>query len=278
MSPLDRTGHVAIVTGASRGIGRAIALRLAAAGMDIAIGAKTEVASAARPGTIHDVAREVEALGRRALAVATDVRDEAQVERLVARTVEAFGRIDVVVNNAGAIRWEPVETIAVRLLDRMIAINQRAPLLMARAAIPYLRTSGHGHIVNLCPPLERDAAVLGGWSGRTAYLTTKYAMSHLTIGLAAELAVDRIAVDGLWPRTLIDTQATRVFAAWFDTAGPWRSPAIVADACHALVTAPWSPAATGRLLLDEEVLAAAGVRDLSAYTVPAPEPTSDVGT
>jgi citronellol/citronellal dehydrogenase len=99
---------------------------------------------------------------------------------------------------------------------------------------------------------------------------TKYAMSHLTVGLAAELAPDRIAVDGLWPRTLIDTQATRVFAAWFATAGPWRSPQVVADACHALVTIPWSPGATGRLLLDEEVLAAAGVRDLSGYTVPSP--------
>ncbi len=273
MSPLDRTGHVAVVTGASRGIGRAIALRLAAAGMDVAIGAKTEVASAARPGTIHDVAREVEALGRRALAVATDVRDEAQVERLVARTVDTFGRIDVVVNNAGAIRWEPVETIAVRLLDRMIAINQRAPLLLARAAIPHLRASGQGHVVNLCPPLERDAAVLGGWNGRTAYLMTKYAMSHLTLGLAAELAADRIAVDGLWPRTLIDTQATRVFAEWFDTGGTWRSPAIVADACHALVSSPWSPTATGRLLLDEAVLAAVGVTDLAGYRVASPVPT-----
>ena len=270
MSALDRTGHVAIVTGASRGIGRAIALRLAAAGMDIAIGAKTEVATDARPGTIHDVAREVESRRRRALAVATDVRDEAQIERLVARTVEAFGRVDVVVNNAGAIRWEPVETLPVRLLDRMIAINQRAPLLLARAATPHLRASGHGHIVNLCPPLEPDAALLGGWSGRTAYLTTKYGMSHLTLGLAAELSPDRIAVDGLWPRTLIDTQATRVFAAWFDTAGPWRSPQVVADACHALVAAPWSPAATGRLLLDEEILAAAGVRDLSGYAVAPP--------
>jgi len=272
MSALDRTGHVAIVTGASRGIGRAIALRLARAGMDVAIAAKTEVATAERPGTIHDTARAVEALGRRAIAVATDVRDEAQLERLVARTVEAFGRVDVVVNNAGAIRWEPVEAIPVRLLDRMIAINQRAPLLLARAAIPHLRAAGGGHVVNLCPPLEADAAALGGWAGRTAYLTTKYAMSHLTLGLAAELAPDLIAVDGLWPRTLIDTQATRVFAAWFDTAGPWRSPAIVADACHALVMEGWSPAATGRLLLDEDVLAAAGRTDLSAYAVAPPVP------
>ena len=267
---LDRTGHVAIVTGASRGIGRAIALELARAGMDIAIGAKTEIATEVRPGTIHDAAREVEALGRRALAVATDVRDEAQIERLVTRTVETFGRVDVVVNNAGAIRWEPVETLPVHLLDRMIAINQRAPLLLARAAIPYLRASGEGHIVNLCPPIEPDAALLGGWSGRTAYMITKYAMSHLTVGLAAELAPDRIAVDGLWPRTLIDTQATRVFAEWFDTRGLWRSPQVVADACRALVTAPWSPGATGRLLLDEEVLATAGVLDLSGYAVSSP--------
>ena len=267
---IDRTGHVAIVTGGSRGIGRAIALELARAGLDIAIGAKTEVATEARPGTIHDVAREVEALGRRALAVPTDVRDEAQITRLVAETVAAFGRIDVVVHNAGAIQWQPVADIATRYLDRMIAINARAPLLLARAAIPYLRADGGGHIVHLCPPLEHGAELFAGWIGKTAYLTTKYAMSHLTLGLAAELLPDRIAVNGLWPRTLIDTQATRVFARWFDTRGTWRSSSIVADACHALVHESFSPDGTGRLLLDEDILAAHGITSLAAYEVPSP--------
>ncbi len=267
---IDRTGHVAVITGASRGIGRAIALRLARAGMDVAIGAKTEVATEARPGTIHDVAREVEALGRRAIAVPTDVRDAAQIERLVACTAKELGRIDVVVHNAGAIQWQPVADIAVRYVDRMIAINARAPLLLARAAIPHLKAAGGGHVVHLCPPLEKGAGLFGGWAGKTAYLATKYAMSHLTLGLAAELAADRIAVDGLWPRTLIDTQATRVFARWFATGGTWRAPAIVADACNILVHEPWSAAATGRLLFDEDVLRAHGVSSFAAYEVPPP--------
>jgi citronellol/citronellal dehydrogenase len=267
---IDRTGHAAIVTGGSRGIGRAIALRLARAGLDVAIGAKTEVASEARPGTIHDVATEIEALGRRALAVPTDVRDEAQVERLVARAVEAFGRLDVVVHNAGAIQWQAVADLPLRYVDRMFAINARAPLVLARAAIPHLRAAGGGHVVHLCPPLDPAAGQFGGWTGKTAYLVTKYAMSHLTLGLAAELAPDRIAVDGLWPRTLIDTQATRVFARWFDTRGTWRSPAIVADACHALVHESWDPEATGRLLFDEEILAAHGITSFDAYEVPSP--------
>jgi len=267
---IDRTGHAALVTGGSRGIGRAIALRLARAGLDVAVGAKTEVGTAARPGTIHDVAGEIEALGRRALAVPTDVRDPAQVERLVSRAVEAFGRLDVVVHNAGAIQWQAVADIPLRYVDRMFAINARAPLVLARAAIPHLRAAGGGHVVHLCPPLDPAAALFGGWAGKTAYLATKYAMSHLTLGLAAELADDRIAVDGLWPRTLIDTQATRVFARWFDTSGPWRSPAIVADACHALVHESWSPQATGRLWFDEQVLAAHGVTSFAAYEVPSP--------
>jgi citronellol/citronellal dehydrogenase len=267
---IDRRGHVAVITGGSRGIGRAIALTLARAGMDIAIGAKTEVATEARPGTIHDVAREIAALGRRALAVPTDVRDAAQVGELVARAAAELGRIDVVVHNAGAIQWSPVADLAGRHLDRMMAINARAPVLLARAAIPHLRAAEGSHIVHLCPPLEPGADLFGGWAGKTAYLTTKYAMSHLTLGLAAELAPDRIAVDGLWPRTLIDTQATRVFARWFDTTGPWRSPAIVADACHALVHETWSPAATGRLLIDEEVLLAHGTTSFAAYEVPSP--------
>ena len=270
MDSLDRSGHVALVTGASRGIGRAIALRLARAGLDVVLGAKTEVESAGRPGTIHDVAREVVALGRRAVAVRTDVRDEGDIERLVAAGVAAFGRLDVVVHNAGAIRWQAVADIPVRLVDRMIAINLRAPILLARAAVPHLRAAGGGHVVHLCPPLERGAELFGGWAGKTAYLTTKYAMSHLTLGLAVELAADRIAVDGLWPRTLIDTQATRVFARWFDSSGTWRSPAIVADACHALVHEPWSAAATGRLLFDEDVLGAHGATSFAAYDVPFP--------
>ena len=269
---IDRTGHVALITGASRGIGRAIALRLARAGLDVAIGAKTEVATEQLPGTIHDVAREVEALGRRAVAVPTDVRDEAQIERLVERAVATLGRLDVVVHNAGAIQWQAVADIPVRLVDRMIAINLRAPLLLARAATPHLRAAGGGHVVHMCPPLDVAAPMFGGWAGKTAYLVTKFGMSHLTIGLAAELATDRIAVNGLWPRTLVDTQATRVFARWFDTSGPWRSPDIVADACHALVHEPWSPAATGRLLLDEEILAAHGVTTFAPYEVPSPLP------
>jgi len=266
----ELAGKVAVITGASRGIGRAIALRLARAGMDIAIGAKTELATAARPGTIHDTALAVEELGRRAVAVATDVRDEAQIERLIARAAEALGRIDVVVNNAGAIQWQRVADIPVRFVDRMLAINVRAPLLMARAAIPHLRAAGGGHIVNLCPPLPQPGVALDAWDGQAAYMVTKYGMSHLTVGLAGELLADGIAVNGLWPRTLIDTQATRVFAEWFDTQGTWRSPEIVAEACYALVTEPFAPARTGRLLHDEQVLADHGMTSFVQFEVPAP--------
>ncbi len=266
----DLTGKVALVTGASRGIGKAIALRLARAGMDVAIGAKTTEATEQRPGTIHETAREIEALGRRAVAEPTDVRNENHVARLVERAVTGLGRLDVVVNNAGAIQWQPVADIATRYVDRMIAINFRAPLLLARAAIPHLKAAGGGHIVNLCPPLGLGALGIETWAGRTAYLMTKFGMSHLTLGLAEELSGARIAVNGLWPRTLIDTQATRVFAEWFDPMGLWRSPAIVADACHALVVQAPERAPTGRLWLDEELLAAAGFSSFEHYEVPVP--------
>jgi citronellol/citronellal dehydrogenase len=264
-------GRVALVTGGSRGIGRAVALRLAEEGASVATGAKTVTSSPKLPGTIHDTAREVEARGGRALAVRTDVRDEAQIAQLVEETIRHFGRLDVVVNNAGAIAWQPLADLPIRLFDRMTALNFRAPALVCREAIPHLRQAGSGHIVNLCPPLGLGALAAETWEGRTAYLMTKFGMSHLTLGLAEELLADGIAVNGLWPESLIDTQATRVFARWFEGHGrPYRTPALVADACVELVCQAPGRTTTGRLLIVEEFLTSLGWDSFDRYDVAPP--------
>ncbi len=262
-------GKVAIITGASRGIGKSIALKLAAEGANIAIGAKTTESTPKTPGTIFDTAREIEALGSRALPVKTDVRFEDQIRELVEKTYAEFGRLDIVVNNAGAILWLPVEQLPVKRFDLMMALNCRAPFILCHEAIPKMRESGGGHIVNMSPPL--DWLPYEQWAGKTPYLMSKLCMTHLTIGLSREVRKQNIAVNSLWPAGIVDTQATRVFASMLgiDENMTWYSPDMVADAVLKVVeTNP--PELTGEQLIAEKFLRSKGVESLEQYVVPAP--------
>jgi len=202
--------RVAIITGASRGIGRAIALKFARHGIRIVAAAKTVKSTGKLPGTIHDTVTEIESFGGSAVAVQTDVRDDGQIARLVEKSVARFGRIDILVNNAGAIRWLLVEELPVQRYDLMMDINARAPYALCHHAIPYLKKHNRGFIINLSPPLQMGSLATEQWAGRTGYLMSKFAMTHLTFGLAEELRADNIAVTSLWPAGIIDTQATHL--------------------------------------------------------------------
>jgi len=263
---------VAIITGASRGIGKAIALKFARQGINCVVAAKTVKHSDRTPGTIYDTVQEIEAANAQALAVQTDVRDEAQIENLVWKAVERFGRIDILVNNAGAIVWRSVEDMPVRRFDLMMQINYRAPYLLAHYALPFLRKQVSAFIINLSPPPHvRGGLATETWQDRTCYLMSKFGMSHLTMGLAEELRDDNIAVNSLWPTHIIDSQATRVFAEVFDAgkATTWYSPELVAEACvHIVHSLPAD--LTGQMLIVEDFLKDKGITDLTAYEVPCP--------
>lgn len=250
------------VTGASRGIGRAIALRAARDGASVVIAAKTAAPHPRLPGTIHTVAREVEEAGGKPLAIEVDVRHEEQVDRAVARTVEVFGGIDVLVNNAGAIRLTRTADTPIRRFDLLIDVNVRATFLCTQGCLPHLRCSQNPHVLVLAPPIDLDARWL---APHLAYTISKYGMSLCVIGWAAELRPDGIAVNALWPATTIAT------AALIELGGvvrpeECRQPEIVADAAHWIVTRE-DVEVTGRFLLDEQVLSDAGVTDLGAYAV-----------
>ena len=273
MSPLDEIrldGRVAIVTGASRGIGRAMALRLARAGADVAVAARTVRSRDRLPGDIHETAEAIRALGRRALAVRTNVRDEAEVEHLIERTAAELGRIDVLVNNAGALWWDTVENTPPKRFDLVVDVNVRAAFVASRAVLPHMRAAGGGHVVVCSPPL--DVAMT---AGKVAYCVSKFGMTLLAHGMAPEVAEDNVAVTALWPATLIESQAVRHHG--LGTPEQWRRADVVADALLAVVSRPCAEV-TGRALLDEEALAEAGVTDLAGYAcVPGGEPTRIVG-
>jgi citronellol/citronellal dehydrogenase len=267
LQPLEHSGRslagrTVLITGASRGIGRAIALRAARDGANVAILAKTSQPHPRLPGTIHTVAREVEAAGGRALALATDVRDAAAVESAVARTVEAFGQLDVVVHNAGAIRLTGTLDTPVNRFDLMWAVNARAMFVGSRACIPHLLRAENPHVLTLSPPISTDPRWI---APHAPYTLSKYGMSLLVLGMAAEFAEQGIAFNALWPRTVI---ATAALAMLGDRVAPesCRSPEIVADAAHAIVTRD-SRACTGRIVLDEDVLREEGVTDLASYRI-----------
>jgi citronellol/citronellal dehydrogenase len=255
MGKLD--GKVAIVTGASRGIGKCCALALAREGCNVTVAAKTEVEDEKHPGTIHDAAREIEALGRRALAVRCDVREADQIEAMVAQTVEKLGGVDILVNNAGALWWRPVIDTPPKRFDLVIDVNVRASFIAARACLPTMMQQRSGHIVNMSPPIEMRAL-----PNHVAYLVGKYGMTMLTMGLAEEMREHNIAVNSLWPVTVIESQATVHFG--LGDKSLWRKAEILADALVAIVSK--DPAArTGQALLDEDVLRAEGVTDFDAY-------------
>ena len=250
-------GKVAIIIGASRGIGRVMALGFAGEGARVVVAAKSEAETARLPGTIYSVAREVEALGAQALAVRVDVRNAEDIEAMVAQTMQQFGRIDILVHNAGALWWQDVADTPLARFDLMHEVNVRAAFVAAQAAIAPMRAVGGGHIVVCSPPVELSAL-----PHKVGYLISKYGMTMLAQGLAEELRADNIAVNALWPVTLIQSQATMNFA--IGDAKLWRTPEIVADAALELVTTDPS-ALTGQAVLDEDLLRARGWTDFSKY-------------
>ena len=255
-------GKTLFITGASRGIGREIALRAARDGARVAIAAKTVEPHPKLPGTIHTVAAEIEAAGGQALALALDVRDEAAIARAVEEAARAFGGIDILVNNASAIGLTPTLRTPARRFDLMVGVNVRATVLCSQACVPYLRKAANPHILNLAPPLAMKAK---WFAGHVAYTISKYGMSLCTLGMAEEFRPDGIAVNSLWPATTIATAAVE-FNFPPEILAASRHPAIMADAAHAVLTSP-SRETTGNFFLDEDVLRAAGVTDFDRYAV-----------
>ncbi len=224
-------GKTLFMTGGSRGIGREIALRFAREGANVVIAAKTDQPHARLPGTVHSVAEEIKAAGGQALALVVDARDEEQLVAAIAQTVEHFGGIDVLVNNAGFIGVTPIAATQTKHYDLMHALNSRAPMITMRECLPHLLKSG-GQVLNLCPPINLDP----GWLGAFApYTSTKYAMTLLSLGFQQEVANRGVQVRTLWPATLIATDAVGMTAGEAGLAMA-RKPAIMADAAYALLT------------------------------------------
>jgi citronellol/citronellal dehydrogenase len=253
------TGKTAFITGASRGIGKAIASRLAEDGANVVITGKTTEPHPRLPGTIHTVVEEIQRKGGRAIAVQMDVRDDAQVQSAVDRAVEAFGGIDILVNNASAISLTGTASTPMKRFDLMHQVNVRGTFMCTQTCLPHLRQGGGAHVLNIAPPLN----LAPRWfAPHVAYSISKYGMSLCVLGMAEEFRALRIAVNALWPRTLIETSAMNLVPG----AGRarLRTAPIVADAAHVIVTS--DPAThTGRFLIDEDVLREAGFTDFSAY-------------
>lgn len=256
-------GRTILMSGGSRGIGLAIALRAARDGANVALLAKTAEPHPALEGTIHTAAAEIEAAGGQALPVVGDVRDDASVQAAVDATVERFGGIDIVVNNASAIDLSSTDALSMKKYDLMQDINCRGSFLLAKTALPHLRKSDAAHILTLSPPLNLDPKWAGSHLG---YTIAKYGMSLTTLGLAYELRDDDISVNSLWPRTLIATAAVKNLLGGDAAAAASRTPEIVADAAYVVLTTPPGQQ-TGGFLIDDEVLTAAGVTDLEQYSV-----------
>jgi citronellol/citronellal dehydrogenase len=250
------------ITGASRGIGKAIALRAAADGANVAIAAKTTEPHPKLPGTIYTAAEEIEAAGGKALPLQVDIRDEGQVLQAVEKTAETFGGIDVLVNNASAISLTGTLETPMKRFDLMWGVNARGTYLCSQACIPHLRKAANPHILTLSPPLNMDPK---WFKNHVAYTMAKYGMSMCVLGIAEEFRGDGIAVNALWPRTVILTAALAMLGGWVKPEG-CRRPEIVADAAHAILTRD-SRSSTGNFFIDDEVLAEAGVTDLDKYAV-----------
>lgn len=255
-------GRTLFITGASRGIGLAIARRAARDGANIVIAAKTDTPHRSLPGTIHSAAEEIIALGGRALPLICDVREEDQVAAAIARTVEEFGGLDIVVNNASAVRLTGVASTPIARFDLMHSVNVRGSLLVLQKALPHLLRSDHAHVLSISPPLSLEER---WFAPHAPYSITKYGMSLLVLGAAAELR-DKVAVNALWPRTAIDTAAMREIGRTMEI-GALRSPEIMADAAWWILTSD-PRSVSGRFLVDDEVLRAHGVQDLSKYAPP----------
>ncbi|MBY0231745.1 MAG: SDR family oxidoreductase [Gemmataceae bacterium] len=249
--------RVAVITGASRGIGRAVALGLARVGWAVAVAAKSEASTEKLPGSVHSVAAEIEALGAPALAVPLDVRDEGQVAAMAEAVHKRFGRCDLLVNNAGALWWKPILETPAKRFDLVMGVNARGAFLCCQALLPLLRASGRAHIVNMSPPLDLDLV-----PGRIAYAISKLGMTLLTHGLAQEERAHGVGVVSLWPATIIESQAS--INHGLGTPEMWRKPDILVDCIRRIVEK--EPAAqAGRARIDEDFLREEGVADLSGY-------------
>jgi citronellol/citronellal dehydrogenase len=261
----DLSGKKIFITGGSRGIGLAIALRAARDGASIAIAAKTSDPNPKLPGTIHTAAEEIRAAGGTALAIQCDLRDENQIADAIAQTAEAFGGIDILINNASAINLTPTEATPAKRFDLMFDVNVRGTFLASQAAIPHLRASAEAgrnpHILTLSPPLSMKAK---WFQHHVAYTMAKYGMSMCVLGMSEEFRKTGIAVNALWPRTAIDTAALQMIPG-IDTAA-CRTPEILADAAYVILNRP-SKETTGNFFVDDEVLASVGITDLDGYSV-----------
>ena len=259
-------GKTLLITGASRGIGLAIALRAARDGANVAIAAKSSVPNPKLPGTIHAAAAAVEEAGGHALAIKCDIREEYEVEAAVAATVERFGGLDILVNNASAIWLRGVLDTPMKRFDLMTQVNSRGSFLCAQKALPHLMNSVSPHILTLAPPPNLDPR---WWGPHTGYTLAKMGMSFVTLGLAAEFGPQGVAVNALWPKPVIATDALNMIPG-VDVSG-CRTPAIVADAAHAVLCRE-ARGFHGRFLIDEDVLREVGETDFTRYAVDASKP------
>ena len=262
----DLRGKTLFITGASRGIGLAIALRAARDGANVAIAAKSSVPNPKLPGTIHSAAAEVTAAGGQGLALQCDIREEDQVQAAVAATVERFGGIDILVNNASAIWLRGALDTPMKRFDLMAQVNSRGSFLCAQACLPHLLKAGNPHILTLAPPPNLDPK---WWGPHTGYTLAKMGMSFVTLGLAAEFGPQGVAVNALWPRTVIATDALKMIPG--TEPAKCRTPEILADAAHVVLTTP-ARGFSGRFLIDETVLREHGVDDFARYAVDPSQP------
>ena len=263
----DLGGKTLFVSGGSRGIGLAIALRAARDGANVAIAAKTSEPNPKLPGTIHTAAAEIEQCGGRALPIVCDIRDEASVHAAVAATVRHFGGIDILVNNASAISLTGTLATPMKRFDLMFGVNVRGTFLCSQVCLPHLKLSaGAGrnpHILTLSPPLNLDPK---WFRDHVAYTMAKYGMSLCVLGMSEEFRTDGIAVNALWPRTVIATAALAMIPGAREQLDRTRQPSIMADAAHAILTRD-ARTTTGNFFLDDEVLLDAGITDFDRYAV-----------
>ena len=262
---MNLNGRTIFISGASRGIGLAIAKRCAADGANVAIAAKTAEPNPRLPGTIYSAAQEIEAAGGRALALQVDIREEEQVVQAARQTAEKFGGIDILINNASAISLTPTEATPMRRFDLMFGVNVRGTYLCTQACLPYLKRSGESrrnpHVLTLSPPLNMQAR---WFAPHVAYTMAKYGMSMCVLGHAEEFRPYGIAVNALWPRTVIQTAALQMIPGVKPE--HCRSVDIMADAAHAILTSD-AATTTGNFFIDDEVLKKAGVTDFEKYSV-----------
>ena len=252
-----------IITGASRGIGKAIGLKLAAEGANIVIASKSVEENPKLGGTIFSAAAEMEQAGGKALAIQCDIRFEDQVQNVVDKTVETFGGIDILINNASAINLSPTEQTEPKRFDLMYDINVRGTFMVSKICIPHLKKGTNAHILNLSPPINMD---LKWFANHLAYTISKYDMSMIALGLSAELKKYNIAANTLWPRTTIATAAVQNLLGGDILMKMSRTPDIIADAAYYILSKP-STNCTGNTFIDEDVLAAEGITDLDKYSV-----------